>query len=186
MTDIGAHHVDRLASRDSDNPGHPFVGLPDGNGRHRSYVDRQPQHELGGGAHQSAESTPGDAGPSLSRGLGHVLGLADTADPVDGIWAVVRLRRHDGERVKTIRCSLRVIEAATENEAWGRLWSALLTSGITPTIDDGSLVWQEPDPNGGQAHFGISLLPAQPHADRSMPDTLRVTGIHDQQGEHHD
>lgn len=95
-----------------------------------------------------------------------MLGLADAADSVDGIWAVVRIRRDDGTGFKTIRCALRVIEAATENEAWGRLWAALLTSGITPAIDGGSLVWQEPDPDGGQAHFGISLLPAQSHADR--------------------
>lgn len=134
------------------------MGLSDGHSRHRGHIDSQIEHELGGCAHQSPERTAGDAGASIGGGLGDVLGLADAADPVDGIWAVVRVKKHHGEELKTVRCSLRVIRAASENEAWGRLWSALLTSGSVPRIEGSSMVWTERRDEGCDLHREVRLL----------------------------
>lgn len=81
---------------------------------------------------------------------------------MEGIWAVVRVKESDGDRLRTVRCSLRLIEALTANEAWGRIWAGLLTSGITPATDGDRLRWAQPNDNGSETHFDIALLPSSP------------------------
>src|SRR5699024_1997170 len=145
------------------------VALPGGRGGSCDHGNHQADHQFGGSAPEPSQSASCDASPDRGSDVGDLLGLASTTDSVGGIRAFVRVRQIGPKRRCISWSNVRVIAAVTAHEAWGRSWSALLTSGITPTTDGQRLTWTQHTDDGLMAHCDVALL-ADPIAGHSASD----------------